>query len=370
MSEEGESFTTTGVQSVRYGADVRWVTKQVSGTAGCSNNYFGSDPAYGAGKHCEVQLTVPGVVQAGARPVANTALMPKPAVGFNGPRARQLSAGELTFSNNQTTPTDVGAFREPCNFSHMGFNDPIAFPNMPNASHLHTFFGNSNTDASSTGDSLMNTGDSTCIGGTLNRTAYWMPTLIDIRTGQPLAPAGSLFYYKQGYLGVKGPDIQTFPKGLRMIAGDSMNANPLSGFKVRIECSSGFGGQSATIPSCPVGDSLTFIVVFPQCWDGVNLDSPDHKSHMAYGTGGGCPSTHPVALPEITINVGYTITEANSGAFLRLSSDNTALPAGYSLHADWFGGWDSATNKTFTTECLNKNFDCHAYLLGDGRILY
>lgn len=39
---------------------------------------------------------------------------------------------------------------------------------------------------------------------------------------------------------------------------------------------------------------------FPTCWDGVNLDSPDHRSHVAYpesGTlesGGRCPSTHPV----------------------------------------------------------------------------
>ena len=27
--------------------------------------------------------------------------------------------------------------------------------------------------------------------------------------------------------------------------------------------------------------------MFPQCWDGVNLDAPDHKSHMAYGWGQG-----------------------------------------------------------------------------------
>ena len=41
-------------------------------------------------------------------------------------------------------------------------------------------------------------------------------------------------------------------------------------------------------------------VFFPSCWDGVNLDSPDHKSHMAYPIGlyndGVCPSTHPKQL--------------------------------------------------------------------------
>jgi hypothetical protein len=46
----------------------------------------------------------------------------------------------------------------------------------------------------------------------------------------------------------------------------------------------------------------------------VNLDSPDHKSHVAYpkagpasfsGTsvGGDCPSTHPVKIPQLMLEV-------------------------------------------------------------------
>jgi hypothetical protein len=41
------------------------------------------------------------------------------------------------------------------------------------------------------------------------------------------------------------------------------------------------------------------------CWDGKNLDSPDHKSHVAYPesgtfeTGGTCPKSHPVKIPQI-----------------------------------------------------------------------
>ncbi|KAH8802173.1 hypothetical protein F5882DRAFT_155099 [Hyaloscypha sp. PMI_1271] len=40
---------------------------------------------------------------------------------------------------------------------------------------------------------------------------------------------------------------------------------------------------------------------FPTCWDGVNLDMPDHKSHVAYPAGADCPSKHPVQLPLISI---------------------------------------------------------------------
>ncbi|MBC8054963.1 MAG: DUF1996 domain-containing protein [Rhizobiales bacterium] len=341
-----------------------------SGDAQCSRDYFGSDPAYGSGKFCEVQLTVPGVAQSGTLPVINAALIPKAGKPFNSGRVRSLNAGELANPGLQPAASDIGQFREGCDFSHMAADDPIVHPNKPGASHMHTFFGNAQANASSSGDSLMNAGDSTCAGGTLNRTAYWMPTLVDMRTGQPLAPTGANFYYKQGYLGVKSGTMQIFPKGLRMIAGNSANTSPIGGFAIRLDCASGSGGHHSSMPSCAIGDSVVFTVVFPQCWDGINLDSPDHKSHMAYGTGSGCPSTHPVPLPEITMNVAYRVTEANSSAFWRLSSDNNALPGGYSLHADWFNGWDAAINKAFLAGCVNKNMDCHNHLLGDGRMVY
>lgn len=50
------------------------------------------------------------------------------------------------------------------------------------------------------------------------------------------------------------------------------------------------------------------------CWDGKNLDSPDHKSHVAYGGGSGangggsCPSTHPVKLPQIMYELMWNVT--------------------------------------------------------------
>lgn len=37
------------------------------------------------------------------------------------------------------------------------------------------------------------------------------------------------------------------------------------------------------------------------CWNGKDLDTPDHQSHVKYATGTTCPSTHPVQLPQIFI---------------------------------------------------------------------
>ncbi|MGK3966620.1 hypothetical protein WMF01_39210 [Sorangium sp. So ce1667] len=45
--------------------------------------------------------------------------------------------------------------------------------------HLHTFLGNTLADAFSTQKSLATTGNSTCHGGIINRSACWVSSLID-----------------------------------------------------------------------------------------------------------------------------------------------------------------------------------------------
>ena len=56
---------------------------------------------------------------------------------------------------------------------------------------------------------------------------------------------------------------------------------------------------SAEVPTCPDtrGSFLRLHIRFPECWDGRNIDSADHKSHMAYSRAGVCPSTHPISVP-------------------------------------------------------------------------
>ena len=52
--------------------------------------------------------------------------------------------------------------------------------------------------------------------------------------------------------------------------------------------------------NCPQG--IRSQVFFPSCWDGVNLDTDDHQSHMAYpnqGDSGVCPDSHPNPMVSI-----------------------------------------------------------------------
>jgi hypothetical protein len=278
--------------------------------------------------------------------------------------------------------SDIGAFRTTCAYSHMGFDDPIVYPGKPGASHLHTFFGNTETDAYSTAESLRSSGNSTCRGGTVNRSAYWVPTMIDTATGKPIVPDVANMYYKRGYQITNEVPIQAMPPGLRMIAGNPTNTTPVAvGYRFR--CQGGPNNSNdqygPSIPSCDAGAQVVQEVFFPQCWDGRNLDAPDHKSHMSYPVQRqqspftwSCPSTHPVVLPQVSFNIAYTVPAPGAAKAWRLASDmyDRSLPAGYSSHGDWFNGWNVEISDTWARACVQARRDCHSHLLGDGREIY
>ena len=54
IANEGETFTLSTTKTVRYGSGTNWVQKTLSGTVSCTNGFFGSDPAYGVVKECDV----------------------------------------------------------------------------------------------------------------------------------------------------------------------------------------------------------------------------------------------------------------------------------------------------------------------------
>lgn len=267
-----------------------------------------------------------------------------------------------------------GDFRVRCDYSHMAKDDPIVKPGLLGASHLHTFFGNKLTDANSTTASLIASGNSTCDGGIMNRSAYWIPSVIDTRTGTPIAPTGGNFYYKtEDAANIKAP-----PFGLRMIAGDMKASSAQPDNKLVWWCGdkndNNVSGLLSYIPTCAAGSHLMAIIRFPNFWDGVSLDSVDHKSHVSYVH----DSAHPVEIPDITFNIRYDILATDDTSKWRLASDmySTTIPGGYSLHGDYMFGWTvdvkSGLNfsEIFTNNCLAAHLNCGNSLLGDGRQYY
>jgi hypothetical protein len=54
VAQEPYAFSVTGTRTVRYGLAGKWITRNVTGTVPCTNAFFGSDPAFGIKKSCEV----------------------------------------------------------------------------------------------------------------------------------------------------------------------------------------------------------------------------------------------------------------------------------------------------------------------------
>ena len=308
------------------------------------------------------------IVQVGLMPAVDISAAITPVIGYSGLRLRPTT---------EIGPFTGGAYRVLCTPSHMSNDDPVVYPNQQGAAHHHTFFGNTSVNYKSDLMTLSNTGNSTCKGGILNRSAYWIPSMIDTTTNTPVAPNRTLIYYKTGH--VPANLITVPPKGLRMIAGNSKATTEALSNNAYYTCAgrTPFYGWKKSIPACNIGENMAMLVDFPQCWDGKNLDSPDHKSHMAYSgrsltTANKCPQSHPVGIPQISFNFNFKVVSANSNKIWRLASDNYTkdLPGGLSGHGDWVNGWDQALLSTIVKNCLNKGVDCHASLLGDGRQSY
>jgi hypothetical protein len=373
-ANEFESCTFEGSRIVRYGADSNYVTRIAYEYIPCDAGHFGGvDPAPSASKHCDY-----GPLR--------TKILTNPMPGMGGlGESVEVPLGDKGFSNvrvqstsEQPGPSDgTGAFRIVCTYSHMNFDDPIVSPGQPGAAHLHTFFGNTLTNAFSTANSLATTGRSTCRGGIANRTAYWVPTLLDANAN-PILPSSAIFYYKTGYNDIGPANIKAMPKGLRMIAGDKNSSVK--------QAHASWGCLETYIPDLPgsipsastcggSGNHVEMSVVFPQCWNGRDLDSADHKSHLAYPQRINdkriCPSSHPVALPEISFHIRYLIPKSGTRGW-RLSSDmySASKAGGFSAHADWFDGWREDIKNMWVKNCDNAAKDCHAHLLGEGKMIY
>ncbi|XVV10586.1 DUF1996 domain-containing protein [Actinoplanes sp. CA-131856] len=255
-----------------------------------------------------------------------------------------------TITNN---PVRVSEFNASCTVSHSKADDPIVLPGLPGGSHMHSFLGNDATDAFTTTDTLLKNAGSSC-KPLQDRSAYWIPTLYE--NGKAIEPHGVTVYY-----GSRLPDptkTVPFPQGFRMIVGDAKRQiDTPKGAPGQFWCA-GIGGETGRSadgnwPVCAKTAELTFQLTFPDCWDGVHLDSPDHKSHVGPADGQGkCSGKFPVAIPSLSFVIGYPSSGSSAG--FKLSSGNAS-----SMHGDAFFAWDDAALGHRVKDCIVQKAKCN-----------
>jgi len=241
--------------------------------------------------------------------------------------------------------------------------DPIVNPGDV-SSHVHSIAGGSNFDKSMT---FASSRASKCTTApvTVDKSNYWIPQMYYYNPADQSYQAIPVAYMNAYYLPRAGKDgiVKAFPDGLRMLSGtpNRRDFDPSDPYDKAISyvCLDYSGGHSNDpawaqrnnffAHNCPQG--MRAQVNFPPCWDGINLDSDDHQSHMAWPSGGvdggECPTSHPVHLVSLFYEFIYEVQNFpfNNG------SDPTWVFAngdasGYGLHADFINGWPELINGT------------------------
>lgn len=81
--------------------------------------------------------------------------------------------------------------------------------------------------------------------------------------------------------------------------------------------------DTAEFPGRPCPGGIRASITFPSCWDGKNLDSPDHASHVAYSpdglvlAGSSCPATHPVRIPQLMYEMNWDTRPFNNPSYFK-----------------------------------------------------
>ena len=230
--------------------------------------------------------------------------------------------------------------------------DPIITQDGLSA-HPHSFFGAFAAAPNTTYADLRATTQNT---GNVeeNKSLYWHPTIYKYNKQtqkyniQPTSLFSTYYVWKTGA-------ATAFPDGFKMIGGGQMEGGKEMQFA---ECVNPGGCPDGDCTSwndffpATTCDELEMSMRMPNCWDGVNLDSPDHRSHVAYAEGsepdGPCPASHPVQIPQIRV---FTRLEPYTGG-IHTFSDGTGW-----FHTDYFSGWEASFLQTVLDNCENDSFD-------------
>ncbi|KAI3097075.1 hypothetical protein CBS147333_9404 [Penicillium roqueforti] len=271
--------------------------------------------------------------------------------------------------------------------------DPLVDPGTV-SSHAHAVHGGGSFGMSSDEASLLES-DCTSCAVTQDKSAYWVPALYFMHTNgsaEVVDEVGGMLAYYLLY----GENVTAFPSNFRMLAGDPYQRNftwpvpdpPKSDW-------SGAQASQAALRQKALGfncldysataeaslyrhflpnktyldehctDGVRFELMFPSCWNGKDVDSTDHKSHVAYPSlvmDGTCPEgfeTRLVSLFYETIWNTYAFKDVD-GYFALANGD----PTGYGYHGDFMQAWDDGILQQAIDTCTSESgivTDCEIF---------
>ncbi|GAA2513074.1 hypothetical protein Ahu01nite_060890 [Winogradskya humida] len=175
-------------------------------------------------------------------------------------------------------------------------------------------------------------------------------------TGGIVRPASVLIQYR----GNAARKVVPMPRFLRELTGD---AKPTSrgpaNARATWTCSGFTDRLSDKYPICPRGQQVQRVQDFPGCWDGTNIDSTNHRDHVAFAdtTTGACKKGF-VAIPQLRITLSYKIPQdVQVAGQYALDSFPEEDHNPFSDHND-FINVNGTRQMQRIAACINKNKTC------------
>ncbi|MEV5397299.1 DUF1996 domain-containing protein [Streptomyces cellulosae] len=246
----------------------------------------------------------------------------------NGPVAGDYVSIESVQPNvNKPQPsgdTSTGTFTSECGVNANGvFNSDnvIAAPGVSNgAHHFHDYIGNQATNAFVSDDEL--TRAETSCQDQRDKSSYYWPVLrlqngteeqdaqspgggIEGNTGEIVTPKDVTLTF----VGNPKAKVTAMPRLLRIITGDAKSfVNGPANANASWSCT-GFEDRQLKdkYPLCPEGSDVVRSFAFQSCWDGRNIDSANHRTHMAFTDAeGNCPAGFQ-PIPQLVQRIVYDV---------------------------------------------------------------
>ncbi|MDX3802762.1 DUF1996 domain-containing protein [Streptomyces sp. AK04-3B] len=281
-----------------------------------------------------------------------------------------------------------GVFVTSCGVNAGGlFNSDnvIVAPGVSNgAHHFHDYVGNQSNSAFASDDDLAKA-ETSCVDQGDKSTYYW--PVLRLQNGAQEQDAQSPGGGVEGnagkiitpkdvtltFVGNPRSKVTAMPRLLRIITGDAKAfVNGTANANASWSCT-GFEDRQLKdkYPLCPSGSDVVRTFRFQSCWDGSNIDSANHRTHVAFaGADGSCPAGFE-AVPQLVQRIVYDVDAPSlqdggrTTPLFAVDSFPEQLHKAVTDHGDFINVFDESLMRQMV-DCINDGRQCGAGQNGGG----
>ncbi|WP_369037307.1 DUF1996 domain-containing protein [Streptomyces adonidis] len=285
-------------------------------------------------------------------------------------------------SPSQQGNASRGTFSTSCGVNANGlFNSDnvIVAPGVSNgAHHFHDYVGNQSNNAFASDEDLA-AAQTTCVDQG-DKSSYFWPVL-RLQNGTQEQDAGSPGGGIEGnageivtpeqvtmtFVGSPSGEVVAMPRVLRIITGDAKAfVNGTANANASWSCT-GFEDRQLKdkYPLCPQGSDVVRTFRFQSCWDGTNIDSANHRTHVAFAdAAGNCPAGFR-AIPQLVQRIVYDVDAPSlrdGGRTIPLFAVDSfpeQLHKPVTDHGDFINVFDENLMREMV-DCINAGRQCEA----------